>query len=348
MTTVNYRYAVQSDKQAILDLLKINTPAIPDGLRADLFDWQFVTANPLAKERAHFLVAEVDCVVAGVNGMMPVDVRVSGQSSRLIWSCDTLVSDQFRGMGIGKELLSRVSHEEPLVLGYGISDMSDPILAKLGWHHFSEVSTLFFYANETGIRGKAKNVMSMLRSAPSSLKFSAPDVSVSDFAERFGEAHDALWHRVEADYPYAVVRDSGYLNWRYRDHPYLVYDVLEAQRNKNLAALLIIRHDPYESVIADFVGPANDHELMRQLVREAKDRLMARGVARIRCETSLSCLKQSLREAGFIDYPGPSRFRFFVGDTISIPNSDMNWFVMTGDSDNESSQVGKIFERAAA
>lgn len=347
MSPVHYRYATPSDKQAILSLLKTNTPMIPDSLRGSLFDWQFVDANPLAKDRASFWISEVDGQVAGINGMMPVDVRMAGQIARVIWSCDTLVSDRFRGLGIGKGLLSLVSNETSLVLGYGISDMSDPILAKLGWHHYPDVSTMFFYSNEAGVRGKAKNVLSMLRSAPSGLKLAHSDVSITALSERFGAGHDALWQRVENEYPYAVVRNADYLNWRYRDHPVLSYDVLEARRAGDLIALMVIRHDFYEAVIADYVGPAQDEDVMRQLVRVAKDRLTTRGVARIRCETSLVGLKQILRDAGFIDYPGTSRFRFFVGDSIEIPKSEMNWFVMTGDSDNECSQVGKIFERAA-
>lgn len=39
----------------------------------------------------------------------------------------------------------------------------------------------------------------------------------------FGRSADALWRRVRVDYPFSLVRDARYLNWRFRDNPVRKY-----------------------------------------------------------------------------------------------------------------------------
>lgn len=346
MQSVKYRYAEREDKEAILAVLQANAPAIPCEIRSQLFDWQFGGANPIAHEHPSFWLCEVDGVVAGVNGLMPIDLRFEGQVLRAIWSCDTLVSDQYRGLGIGKGLLTQVSKVLPVVLGFGISDLSDPILAKLGWHPYTGVTTHFYYGQEPGLRGGVKNLISAMKSLKGKFFRLPPDIKIVMMTDRFGAAHDSLWRRVASDYDYAVVRNANYLNWRYRDHPVLKYEVHEAWMMDELLGSLVVRYDPHESVIADYLGGAQRDDVMLALVRDAVASLAKRGVARIRCETSSQALKRVLRHAGFIDYPRTSIFRFVVSESLSEKVSDMNWFVMTGDSDNESSQVAKLFERA--
>lgn len=341
MTEVIYRRSEPTDKSAILDVLRQNAPGIDEVLRSAIFEWQFGEANVLVQGRPGFWVATVNGKVAGVNGMMPVQAWVKGQQVPAIWSCDTLVLEQFRGLGIGKGLLQRVSHEAPFVLGYGISDMSDPILAKAGWAPFDGVMGLYYSISEPGTKGAIKNIASsVLRLTSAVARSKDPVISVSCRPASFDASHDHLWKSATAEDVGMVIRDTAYLNWRYRDHPSFRYEVLEAFKNGQLKAVLVLRHDELESVIVDYVGERQNVQLMNALLGFAVRKLIDSDSRRIRCETSLPMLQKCLRQFGFRPYLGQFRFRSHVHpDHRNAQQPD--WFVMTGDSDNDCSQISK-------
>ena len=253
----------------------------------------------------------------------------------------TLVLEKFRGLGIGKGLLIRVSQEESVVLGYGISDMSDPILARLGWVSFDGVMGLYYSINEMGPKGAIKNLASsVLRMTGTPMRSQDPVITVSSRSASFDSSHDRLWRSGVADHVGMVIRDTAYLNWRYRDHPVFRYEVLEAFKNGELKAILVLRHDECESVIVDYVGEHQNSQVMNALLDLAVSKLINSGSRRIRCETSLPVLQKSLRLFGFRPYSGQFRFRAYLqSDSLSLEQPD--WFVMTGDSDNDCSQIGK-------
>lgn len=341
MTEVIYRRSEPGDKSAILGVLRQNAPGIDEALRSAIFDWQFGDANVLVQGRPAFWVATVNDEVAGVNGMMPVQTWIRGQQVPSIWSCDTLVLEKFRGLGIGKGLLQRVSQEAPVVLGYGISDMSDPILAKVGWDPFDGVMGLYYSINEPGAKGTIKNIASsVLRLTGAPARPKDPVISVSSRPASFDGSHDQLWKSAIAEDVGMVIRDTAYLNWRYRDHPSFRYEVLEAFKNGQLQAVLVLRHDELESVIVDYVGERENVQLMNALLGLAVRKLIDSDSRRIRCETSLPALQRCLRQFGFRPYLGQFRFRSYAHpDHRQAQQPD--WFVMTGDSDNDCSQISK-------
>lgn len=342
MTEVTYRLSEPADKPAILGVLRQNAPGIDEWLRSAVFDWQFGPANTLVQGRPSFWIATVNGEVAGVNGMMPVNAWVCGQRSAALWSCDTLVLEKFRGLGIGKGLLQRVSEHAPLALGYGISDMSDPILAKVGWEAYDGVTGFYYSVSETGAKGAVKNLASsVLRATSLPVRQKAPDIEVKARPACFDDTHDRLWELGVDQLIATVIRDTAYLNWRYRDHPSFSYEVLEAFKNQELVAILVLRHDATESVVVDYIGPRENTQVMNSLLEAALSRLTAVGCRRIRCETSLPALQKSLKQFGFRPHSGQYRFRSYV-NSEQLKQGQPDWFVMTGDSDNDCSQIAKV------
>ena len=338
---VSYRQTEPADKPAILAILRQNAPGIPESLRSAIFDWQFGADYVLAQGQSTFWVATVNGEVAGVNGMMPVRLWSRDQEVPAIWSCDTVVLEKFRGLGIGKELLQRVSNHAPVVMGYGISDMSDPILAKGGWLPFDGVIGLFCSINEVGVKGHLKNMAStLMRLISIPFRQTALDIAVSIRSASFDSSHDVLWTHTLGEGMGVVIRDTAYLNWRYRDHPSLRYEVVEAATEDTIRAILVIRHEPLESVIVDYVGEPTNYRIMTPLVVHAVRKLVEQGTRRIRCETSLPTLQKCLRQMGFRVYSGQFRFRSHVQQKLQ-PTEQLNWFVMAGDSDNDCSKIGK-------
>jgi GNAT superfamily N-acetyltransferase len=243
-----------SDKDAAIQLLSMGRRAGYAEFKRRLFDWQF-TENPHADGRAPFLVGELDGRIVALNGFMPARVRWNGDSVAACWSCDTYVSSNHRGQGIGKRLIEHVTNAASLMLGYGISDMSDPIFEKYGWRLCADVELAFFHASDRGIRGKIQNVLSRAASFRSG-SFQRVDYEVwTELAPELVSQLDDLWHRSAPAYGNLVERDGAYLLWKYFRHPFYQYRAYAMRCADTLSAVLIARHDAIESVIVDYIGP---------------------------------------------------------------------------------------------
>lgn len=320
------------DKATIIDLLAGGRPGHYPDQKLAVFDWQFF-ANPRAVGRSPFIVGTVGDDIVAINGLMPVSARAGGQPLAANWSLDTYVSGNYRGRGFGKSLIERVTASAPVMLGFGISDMSDPIFEKFKWRLDTTMATMFFHANEVGLKGFSKNLLTKCSRSFRFQKGRPAARFALEVAPALAEL-DKLWRDVLPHYPTAVERDGAYLTWRYRDAPVLRYRWAAARENGQLRALLITRHDPVESVVVDYVGPLDEPALMLNLIDFACSELVEMGTRRIRCEANHPELLKALGSAGFRRYHTPGRFRVHAQPGVALGPS-AQWFVMTGDSDND-------------
>jgi hypothetical protein len=297
------------------------------------FDWQFCD-NPHNDGRSPFFLAIADAEVVGVNGMMPIRIIHRGAHRMAGWSCDSRVSDRFRGRGIVVELVRRQQDEVGIMLGYGITDSMDRALTKVGWDTSRELAAYFFYAHEPGAKGALKNLRTRIyRASGRIFRRAVAEITVQSNAD-FGPEVDELWARSAPTYCGAVERDAAYLNWKYRRHPQLSYCWYAARQQGKLVGLLVARPEAHASVIVDYCGPLADDALMTDLVDAVVRDLCDRGTAGIRCETTDEGMARALRQNGFRESPGIYRFRggcSAVGAASPIPG----FFVMTGDSDTD-------------
>jgi hypothetical protein len=200
---------------------------------------------------------------------------------------------------------------------------------------------LYYSINESGTKGTIKNLASsVLRLTSAPVRPIDPVITVSCRPASFDTSHDQLWKTGIADDVGMVIRDTAYLNWRYRDHPSFRYEVLEAFKSGQLKAVLVLRHDELESVIVDYVGEREKVQVMNALLGLAVRKLIDSDSRRIRCETSLPSLQKCLRQFGFRPYLGQFRFRSYMHPDLREAQQP-DWFVMTGDSDNDCSQISK-------
>lgn len=329
---LEFRSYRPADKGTVISLLATGRHPNYTREKTAVFDWQFA-GNPASDGASPFLIGTVGDEVVAINGFVPVKVNVCGRAEQGCWSLDTYVSGAHRGRGFGKALAQRVSVRAPVMLGFGISDMNDSILEKSAWLLDEHMATLFFHADEPGVKGLGKNLLSRgarllgahKRNGSASLRVE-PDVAADEL--------DATWQGVRGHYESAVERSGAYLTWRYRDSPVNRYRWLTARRGGELAALFVTRHHPVESVIADYLGPADDPALLAGLCDAAVADLVASGTRRIRCETNHPAVKQALAAVGFLPSRWVGRFRVRC-NLPPLAAATGGWLVMTGDSDND-------------
>jgi GNAT superfamily N-acetyltransferase len=339
VTTTEYRKSRPEDRAAILQVLDESKDQAHIEAHQGTFDYQFGAENPHGDGIGALWVVTVDGEIAGVNGLMPAKIRYQKESIDAVWSCDTAVSSRFRGKGLGKGLLARVSAGAEVVMGYGISDMSDPILSKMGWDLVPEARGFFFYVAEEGAKGLIKNARSSLvRLALGPSKSGEIEVEIHD-GKPFGADVDQLWKASVPGYVSVVERDAAYLNWRYHRHPRLRYVAYYARRAGELVGVLIARPDAIEAVIVDYCGPAQHPDIKAALLEAAVSDLSRRGTRRIRCETTDADLIDVLGREGFRETNAKFRFRVWSNRKDDHGRAE-GWFLMTGDSDNDLAALG--------
>ena len=329
--TVTFRDFRPDDRDPLIQLMGEGRHAGYRDSKRALFNWQFFDA-PGARQRSPFIVGIAEDRIVAANGFMPVRLKVGADRVDGAWSCDTFVSPTMRGVGLGKQLVSRVSASHPIVLGYGISDMSDPIFEKFGWWLDATLLTYFLPVDERGMRGLAKQVRSKMQRA---LRGRTTDSSLEITTEQSPRWDDygALWSRHSGDYACAVERSGEYLRWKYGEHPRHRYIVQQASQRGEARGVLISRHDPKVSVIVDYVGPGTQIEVMVELLAATVEDLSRRGTTRIKFESNHQPLKQAMEAVGFLASRYSSRFR--VCNTAAIPAAADGWLITSGDSDGD-------------
>lgn len=331
--TLRLRDYEPADRTAVIQLLSQGRPPSYRRMKEAIFDWQFRT-NPDDDGRAPFLVGTVGGEIAAINGFMPARIRYQGRPLDASWSCDTYVASMFRGHGFGRELIRAASRRSPVMLGYGISDMSDPIFGSQGWALHPAARLVIFHLHEPGLKGTLKELCSQAMKRVRSFQHPVPRLDVCRHDEDFGAGVDELWSRSAPSYFSAVKRDASYLNWKYRRHPFETYSWYAARTAGRLRGLVVARHASESSVIVDYCGPGDDVELMSGLVAAATSDLAERGTMRVQCETTHAPLLAALERSGYIGSQYPPRFRVRTncpGDVQAL----RGWFLMSGDSDGD-------------
>jgi hypothetical protein len=319
---VTYRRFRADDKQYVLGLLTRGWPSAQRRSKERVFDWRYVR-NPHDDGREPFLVAEV---AAGrpvaINGIVPARVRFDGARLHACWNCDTFVAPEMRGLGVEDELVRRVAHAAPLLLTLGRAEASG-----------RPVTRMLFHVKERGFFGGVKNALCKIVGVQAfAMHMRRCDISTGPDASISSEI-DELWRFCSKGYMRAVERDAAYLRWKFGERPEVTYQWYLLRNRQQLEGVLIARHDPEESVIVDYCGPAEDMDLMVEIATHAVSDLTSRRTTRIRCDTTHPPMISALRRVGFARSRSDTALRVRANIKAGDGDPHAGWFVMTGDCD---------------
>ena len=101
--------------------------------------------------------------------------------------------------------------------------------------------------------------------------------------EKFDAATDELWHAIESRVGVSIVKDSTYLNWRYRMHPAWRYETIGAWSEERLEGLVIYRSagPRADGYILDVLCRDESPDVSEALLDAALNRLKAAGVGMV-------------------------------------------------------------------
>jgi hypothetical protein len=167
--------------------------------------------------------------------------------------------------------------------------------------------------------------------------------SVAPVAE-FGPEFDRLWREASRQLRVAIIRDSRYLNWRYRSHPIYSYRALSLRRNGELSGFIVTTQRNISGLnaclivdllVRDWNG-SDASELVNAVIDAAQvERLDA--VATLCIPGGALC--KVLRRSGFLPIPdrvAPRAFR--TSGVVLLPraataSAAAAWHFTWGDSD---------------
>ena len=127
------------------------------------------------------------------------------------------------------------------------------------------------------------------------------DPAVSPGA-RLDDQIDALWERVRAGYPYAVVRDSRYLKWRYSrrsDRRYL-FSLARNPSSGEIAGLAVLGGTRADGLILELLTDPDDARSMTALLRASVAHFSRARKRRVRAWLpACGLLRQCAQATGF-------------------------------------------------
>jgi GNAT superfamily N-acetyltransferase len=154
----------------------------------------------------------------------------------------------------------------------------------------------------------------------------------------FGEEADHLWKKVADGYRVALVRDAGYLNWRYVENPDHYWS-LGLAHNGALVGIIVmtmtIRRGIRVGEIVDYVCAADDLATFRLLVHAAVADLEERGCALCQAWSIKGTrLDRRLRKAGLVFWRTDVKFLISPGFPDSAIYDPEAWLLTQGDGND--------------
>lgn len=332
--SVIVRQATWDDREALGRFLE---RAFPSQHRyPERWEWLY-TRNPFLPSDFGVpgWIAVRDGHIIGHTGAMPVSVTLGGHTTLAAWSVDTFVLPEARGGGVGKQLQTANQHAHRLFMSLEMSAANRAIKKKLGAADGPAVS-LFYRPLRVltrqlaadgilGLQSRAGRVGRLIgqaayagawqlagrhlcrriaRRTPARPPAALPSLSLLPITGRFDETADALWARVRGQYAFAVERSSRYLNWKYREQPFMPHQCCYVMDGDEIEGLLVLREgyppgEPPLGVISEcfLVHPtATRYAYLTQL---ATDLLASRGVAGIWAATADALVEEAYAGLGF-------------------------------------------------
>ncbi len=344
----------------ILAFLKAGYPHRRQSTLLARWKWMFVeSARRLGREPLVWGYRKPEGLLAH-QGVIPVDMQIDGERIATGWFVETMVLQTNRAGTIGPGVISKTKNDLPFNLSLGQTPLMRSIQFKLGWIQVAPLETLLLPLRPRQVlQGKLGSGWARAAAVPGlwlkdrwhRLKVRPRRALTVRQVDRFGAEHDALWARVERDYPCSVVLDAGYLNWKFVDQPGQEFERLELRQGNQVVAVVVLKKLPprgdYQYLrlaVVTVVAPAYDAPVFWAALEAARQAGRRCGAgALVWYVINRQLVRQSL-EFGFLRRD-PTRVFLICPEGLAderrlrVMDADQ-WLVTLGDSDVDRPEQG--------
>jgi GNAT superfamily N-acetyltransferase len=237
--------------------------------RRPFFDWSFRSPFQARARYGQQLLLDGDRIV-GILGSLPWPMQIDGRRDLGQYVVNLLLDPAYRGQGLGQLLVETVCAGSRCTVASGYNEATLPMYERLGrvhhWRLRRYVRTLDAQTTEDLLRAsprftalgdvaRRRTVEGVRQSAATSPAPPGPDCQR---VERFGGEWDDAWEAMRKGYGFTTWRGADFLNWRYIDYPFPLYQCYTLRAEGRITGLLVVRAEsaPFGTVlrIIDLVG----------------------------------------------------------------------------------------------
>jgi len=345
----------EGDEKGLFELYKRVYPESQDDIEKWLKWWQW-KYNESPAGKSIIWVAEADGIIVGQYAVVPTLLKIGADIVHGAQSLDTMTDPKFRRQGIFENLAKGAFNEaktKGINVIYGFpNEFSYPgFISKLGWNSMPRLQVLFKPFNwRNTIKRKINNtfLQTTLGSAAglffNKLLFrpqKPPQIDglVVTRIRTFDERFDEFWPTISNQSNIMLVRNRGYLNWRYCS-PQVEFSIFTAEKDRKICGYIVVQHKSQNGMkisnIFDVV--AQSEEILHWLIFKAID--ITKGESDLLLFSSISnnSYHKIFRRNGFIPLLFIKSGHFCLYSQVTSSSNDFlfnpkNWLVQIGDSD---------------
>ena len=307
------------DRDAVLNLRARVFEGLDPRREKVRWEWEF-EANPWRRTDVpcSFLLEE-DGRLVGHYGMLPLPVSLDGRRATALCGMDFCIEPEQQGAGLGLLLTRRFL--DPALCDVALVTSPTPAATALMryfggqvWQGSQEPS-LWVYSRAAG-------------SPPPK-----PMLALEE-PHSFDERFDQLFARVSRHYRLLTVRDSTYLNWRYRDYPFgtlVPCAVVEGGHGVRGLSVLQVDEALRRAYLPELLADPDDAECLDALLHQALGELYRRELDELYVLHREPAVQEALARAGFqVVESHPITFLCRLPES-GPPLAD--WYLPSGDGD---------------
>jgi GNAT superfamily N-acetyltransferase len=338
-----------ADTDALLAFLREAYPDDPRKSEPAYWKWHYLE-NPYTDlgDVPLWVLKDAGRIVGQV-ATIPVALKVGAGERRAIWILDFIVHENYRGQRWGRRLLDTAREHCRTMIALGINAGSTGVLNSQKWTAMGSINRYHLLLNPgdalkelSGVRPLARAVnlaYAPLRPRPGAT--AAPGVSLRA-VERFDADFDDLWQRAAAQWPCAVVRRAGYLDWQFRRQPGKRYETLGLYVGGRLAGYVVLFFRKPERggaasskvAISDLCYDADcEFDVIDELLRAALDVALERRAGSLVTDVLDARVEERLVRRGFWRIKRAPGFMVYSETERELIDDPRNWFLTRADSD---------------
>ena len=359
------RAAKQDEYRAIAGIIggALGNRSVDDWLT--LWRWRF-DKNPARREgMAGYFVGEAGGRIVGAHGLTPSRIKIGDQIVSMMYLSDFAVDPDYRGKGYGKKIRIKVLSREtsPFTVSTSSNKIGNKVTLSLGGKEMAAGRRKFIKPVHSGgfiknLAERKKGLLGLLLKSPLGNMLSAfldlflrimdrrrlvapAKGAVFENIDNFDERFDVFWEKTAADYPVLFVRDSAYLNWRYRDYPFPGIKAFCLVKDDEIRGFAVTHSGQGQDnlhfcTLLEMFLPRKDEKTFRLLMSEVITRARKQQADYITALNSVPEWDKLYRTFGFkarFGQHSPYTYNNNAGFPAEIVDNPDNWHISLGDGD---------------
>jgi GNAT superfamily N-acetyltransferase len=338
-----------ADEDALLSFLRKAYPDDPRKSEPAFWRWHYLENPYTSLDDIPLWIVRRGKEIVGQVATIPVDVKVGSAITRAIWILDFVILPEYRGRGLGKQLMLTATESVPTQVALGMNEQSARVLRSVKWVTLGGVHRyhrLLYPGDAFGEIARVEPLRRLINLGyapfrPRHARASDPTRGVIREVTTFDDSFADLWERASTQWPCAVVRSPRYLEWQFARQPGKKFDVLGLYDNSQLLGYVVLffrkaeRHNVSpKAAISDLCYDASGSPQVIDILLDAALHLaLERRAGSLVTDVLDPRVEARLQRLGFWRIKSAPEFMASPTEYQDLMHKESNWFLTRGDSD---------------